>query len=177
MTTGSLTAARLVLLAAAAALIAMAVVRRGPATAPTAAAATNAAEGDRPNIVVIETDDQTADSMRFMENVNRLLVQQGVRFDNSYASYPLCCPSRATFLTGQYAHNHGVLGNAPPLGGYIALDHTNTLPIWLQEAGYYTALVGKYLNGYGSPETAERHPAGLERVARDYQAALLSASR
>ena len=65
----------------------------------------------RPNIVVIQTDDQTLDSLRFMPNVDRLLVKQGVRFDNSFASYPLCCPSRASLLTGPYAPNHGVLGN------------------------------------------------------------------
>ena len=107
---------------------------------------------DRPNVVVIQTDDQTADSLRFMANVNRLLVKQGVRFDNNFASYPLCCPSRATLLTGQYAHNHGVRGNQPPLGGYVRLDHTNTLPVWLQQAGYQTSFVGKYLNGYGEGE-------------------------
>jgi arylsulfatase A-like enzyme len=110
------------------------------------------AQVERPNIVVIQTDDQTADSLRFMANVDRLLVEQGVRFENSFASYPLCCPSRATFLTGQYAHNHGVRGNEPPLGGYVALDHTSTLPVWLQQAGYHTAFVGKYLNGYGEGE-------------------------
>jgi N-acetylglucosamine-6-sulfatase len=107
---------------------------------------------DRPNIVVIQTDDQTADSLRYMANVNRLLVRQGVRFDNNFASYPLCCPSRATLLTGQYAHNHGVRGNQPPLGGYVRLDHSNTLPVWLQQAGYQTSFVGKYLNGYGEGE-------------------------
>jgi arylsulfatase A-like enzyme len=107
---------------------------------------------ERPNIVVIQTDDQTADSLRFMANVDRLLVRQGVRFENGFASYPLCCPSRATLLTGQYAHNHGVRGNQPPLGGYVRLDHSNTLPVWLQQAGYHTSFVGKYLNGYGEGE-------------------------
>jgi N-acetylglucosamine-6-sulfatase len=63
-------------------------------------------------------------------------------------NWPLCCPSRATFLTGQYAHNHQVQGNAPPLGGFGRLGSTNTLAVWLQRAGYYTALIGKYLNGY-----------------------------
>jgi N-acetylglucosamine-6-sulfatase len=116
---------------------------------------------DRPNIVVIQTDDQTADSLRYMANVNRLLVRQGVRFDNGFASYPLCCPSRATLLTGQYAHNHGVRGNQPPLGGYVRLDHSNTLPVWLQQAGYQTSFVGKYLNGYGEDEGGRTEvPAG-----------------
>jgi arylsulfatase A-like enzyme len=57
--------------------------------------------------------------------------------------------SRATFLTGQHAHNHKVLNNVGPTGGYRRLDHTNTLATWLQAAGYYTAHIGKYLNGYG----------------------------
>ena len=103
----------------------------------------------RPNIVVLMTDDQTFESLRVMPNVDRLIADQGVTFESFFATYSLCCPSRSTFLTGQYAHNHGVLGNFPPDGGYGALDHRNTLPVWLQRAGYSTALVGKYLNGYG----------------------------
>ncbi len=103
----------------------------------------------RPNIVVLMTDDQTLESLRVMPNVDRLIADQGVSFESFFATYSLCCPSRSTFLTGQYAHNHGVLGNFPPDGGYGALDHRNTLPVWLQRAGYSTALVGKYLNGYG----------------------------
>ena len=123
---------------------------------------------DRPNIVVIQTDDQTVDSMHVMANVDRLLVKEGARFVNSFATYPLCCPSRATFLTGQYAHNHGVLGNEPPLGGYPALDHTNTLPLWLQRAGYHTSFVGKYLNGYGESGSPNTIPPGWS----DWRAAL-----
>ena len=59
---------------------------------------------------MIMTDDQTVESMRVMPNVKALLADQGVTFDNSFVSYSLCCPSRATYLTGQYAHNHGVMG-------------------------------------------------------------------
>jgi N-acetylglucosamine-6-sulfatase len=80
------------------------------------------------------------------------LDRTGVTFDNSFVSYSLCCPSRATFLTGQYAHNHGVFGNSPPVGGYDvfrAKHATNNLAVWLQRSGYYTALIGKFLNGYG----------------------------
>ena len=76
----------------------------------------------RPNVVVLETDDQTVESMRVMPNVKTLIADQGVTFDNSFVSYSLCCPSRSTFLTGQYAHNHGVWGNAAPNGGYYKLD-------------------------------------------------------
>ncbi len=68
--------------------------------------------------VVIETDDQTVESMRVMDNVNSLIGNQGATFENSFVNYALCCPSRATFLTGQYMHNHGVLGNEPPNGGF-----------------------------------------------------------
>jgi N-acetylglucosamine-6-sulfatase len=105
-------------------------------------------------VVVIMTDDQTVESLRVMGNVKTLLADQGTTFDNSFATFSLCCPSRATFLTGQYAHNHGVMGNAPPDGGYAKLDSSNTLPVWLQRAGYHTVHIGKYLNGYpGSNRT------------------------
>jgi len=111
----------------------------------------------RPNIVVVMTDDQTLESMRVMASVNALIGRQGVTFVNSFASFPLCCPSRATFLTGQYAHNHRILGNRPPRGGYEKLVPTqvNTLPVWLRTAGYRTVHVGRYLNGYGLARPTE----------------------
>jgi N-acetylglucosamine-6-sulfatase len=112
----------------------------------------------RPNVVVLMTDDQTVESLRVMPNVQYLLADQGVTFDNSFVSYPLCCPSRSTFLTGQYAHNHGVWGNAGANGGYYKLDSTNTLPVWLQRAGYETIHLGKYLNGYGTLDPFEIPP-------------------
>lgn len=101
----------------------------------------------RPNVVVIETDDQD-NTLEGMSNVVNLLSSRGTTFTNSYASFPLCCPSRATFLTGQYAHNHGVRTSDSPQS-YNSLNGTNTLPLWLKRSGYRTALVGKYLNGYG----------------------------
>jgi arylsulfatase A-like enzyme len=124
------------------------------ATAATGVDARQAA-APRPNVVVFMTDDQTVESRRVMANVNRLLRDRGAIFVNNFATYPLCCPSRATLLTGQYAHNHGVLGNSPPAGGYVMLDHSNTLPVWLRAAGYYTAHIGKYLNGYGTRDPTE----------------------
>jgi len=110
---------------------------------------------DSPNVVVVMTDDQALDTMRAMPRTKRLIARAGTTFDDFFVSFPLCCPSRATFLTGQYAHNHGVRNNHPPDGGYQALDGERTLPVWLSAAGYRTALVGKYLNGYGE-EGAER---------------------
>lgn len=102
-----------------------------------------------PNIVVVMTDDQAADTMVAMPRTRRLLGAAGTTFTRGTVSFPLCCPSRAAFLTGQYAHNNGVKDNGPPDGGIGALDQERTLPVWLREAGYETAFVGKYLNGYG----------------------------
>ncbi len=105
---------------------------------------------DRPNIVVLQTDDQTADSLRFMPEVRRLLEKQGTTFTRYFASYPLCCPSRATYFSGQYAHNHGVEYNTAPTGGFYAFRHIKTtFPVALRRAGYRTIHIGKYLNGYG----------------------------
>ncbi|MDQ3949192.1 MAG: sulfatase, partial [Gemmatimonadota bacterium] len=111
--------------------------------------ATGQPQQTRPNIVVLETDDQTLESMRVMPNVKRLIADQGTTFDRHFPSFSLCCPSRATLYTGQYAHSHTVLGNRLPLGGYGKLDKSNWLPVWLQRAGYRTMHLGKFLNGYG----------------------------
>jgi N-acetylglucosamine-6-sulfatase len=72
----------------------------------------------RPNVLVVETDDQTLESIRVMGNVIALIGDQGATFRNSFVNHSLCCPSRATFLTGQYAHNHLVFGNEAPNGGF-----------------------------------------------------------
>ena len=122
-------------------------------------AAVAQAPGDRPNLLVIMTDDLETDDLKALPSV-QLLAQQGTTFDNSFVGYSLCCPSRATYLTGQYNHNNGVLSNAPPDGGFGRLDHTNTLPVWLQAAGYHTTHVGKYLNGYESPSFNTTVPPG-----------------
>ena len=131
------------------------------AAAPSAAAPARGTQVDgRPNIVFIMTDDQTAESMKVMRVLNLNLRRQGTTFSQAISTYPLCCPSRATYLTGQYSHNHGVIHNAGPFGGYIRLDNTNTLPVWLQQAGYRTIHVGRYLNGYGTqnPDPTEIPP-------------------
>jgi N-acetylglucosamine-6-sulfatase len=117
-----------------------------------------AAGAERPNVVVLMTDDQTVADLEAMPRTQALLGAGGVTFDRSYVSYPLCCPSRATFLSGQYAHNHNVLGLHPPTGGYGRFDAFESLPVWLQRAGYQTAHVGKYLNGYGSDTPADPPP-------------------
>ena len=103
----------------------------------------------RPNVVVVMTDDQTYADLRVMPITRRLIGDEGVTFSSAYVSFPLCCPSRATFLTGQYAHNHDVRSTVPPAGGVEKLDARHTLPVWLQRVGYETVHIGKYLNGYG----------------------------
>lgn len=120
------------------------------------------APADAPNVVVIMTDDQTLESMRVMTRTNALLADQGTTFSQFVTSFPLCCPSRATFLTGQYAFNHGVIDNIGPDGGYYSLDNRNTLPVWMQRAGYATSFVGHYLYRYGSRERTEI-PPGWDR--------------
>jgi N-acetylglucosamine-6-sulfatase len=101
-----------------------------------------------PNVLVIEADDMRWDDLRFMPNVQRLLQRRGLTFENSFAPYPLCCPSRASFLSGKYAHNHHVYSTQDPFG-FAAFHDQRTIATVLQQAGYQTALVGKYLNGYG----------------------------
>jgi N-acetylglucosamine-6-sulfatase len=112
-------------------------------------AGASAAPVERPNIVVVMTDDQTLESMRVMSGVKRSLAAEGTTFERAFVSNALCCPSRATLFSGQYSHNHGVIGNVPPDGGYGRLDKNNWLPIWLQRAGYRTVHIGKFLNQYG----------------------------
>jgi N-acetylglucosamine-6-sulfatase len=134
--------------AGAGALIAAAIVTAAGTGSPTPAAGAPAA-GERPNVVVVMTDDQTQASLSKMTTVQSELAGHGATFANSFTNWPLCCPSRATFYSGQYAHNHGVLGNTPPDGGFVSFNDTSTLPVWLQAAGYRTIHVGKYLNGSG----------------------------
>jgi arylsulfatase A-like enzyme len=140
-------------LAAAAALAAI-VAAIGTLNAGGDAAA--AGPGDQPNVVVVFTDDQDAASLKVMKGVKRKLGNRGATFKNAFAVYPLCCPSRATILTGQYPHNHGVLDNGGPQGGVHAFDESVTLATALEEAGYRTGYIGKYLNGY--PALAREDP-------------------
>jgi N-acetylglucosamine-6-sulfatase len=136
-------------LATLAVTVALAIAGSGTSSPTLGQAATQA----RPNVIVIETDDQTLESMKVMANVNSLIGDQGATFRRNYTNYSLCCPSRATFMTGQYMHNHGVTGNKAPGGGFSRFEELhadNNLAVWLRNAGYYTAMVGKYLNGYSN---------------------------
>src|SRR4051812_27264826 len=116
----------------------------------------------RPNILVVMTDDEAATDVSAMPNVEKLLGDKGTTFANAVDSFPLCCPARATFITGQYAHNHGVKGNFAPYGWYGMKDRGNILPRWLQKTGYRTALIGKWLNGYGAVDAHGEVPKGFD---------------
>jgi arylsulfatase A-like enzyme len=113
---------------------------------PATSAAGDAAK--RPNVIVIVTDDQSVGELtaETMPQTVKHLGGAGTSFTQSIVSSPLCCPSRAGFLTGQYPHNSGVIDNEP---GYAALvDKTSVLPAWLQAAGYRTGYAGRFLLNY-----------------------------
>lgn len=119
------------------------------------------AQQDRPNVVIFVVDDARVDDLSSMPIVQSLIADEGATFTNAFAPFPLCCPARATLLTGQYAHNHGVLGNSAPQGGFHAFDDSQTLATWLNDT-YTTGFVGKYLNAYGSKGTSTYVPPGWD---------------
>jgi len=95
----------------------------------------------RPNILLIISDDQRYDTMQFMPLTQARIFDQGVMFSKAYVTTPLCCPSRSSILTGLYAHHHGVWINEWPLQHATIVED-------LHDAGYFTGVVGKYLNSY-----------------------------
>jgi arylsulfatase A-like enzyme len=107
---------------------------------------------DRPNIIFVLTDDLDFASAQKMPQIRSQLIEEGTSFENAFVSYPLCCPSRATILTGLYAHNHNVKGNHLPYGGFQTFrdegHEENKIAASLQGVGYQTGYFGKYLNDY-----------------------------
>jgi hypothetical protein len=102
-----------------------------------------------PNVLLITTDDQNRADLCWMPKTRGLLGEHGVTFTRALSPDPLCCPARAELMTGQLGQNNGVRSNLGPRGGFHALlDKDNTLAGWLQDSGYQTAMVGKYLNWY-----------------------------
>src|SRR3954452_12657128 len=130
----------------------------GPASARPVGAGT----GNKPNILVVMTDDQALADLKYMPHVRKVIGAKGTSFRNAVDSFPLCCPARATFITGQYAHNHGVAGNFYPYGWYGMKHRGNIVPAWLQRVGYKTALIGKWLNGYGARDAHGEVPKGFD---------------
>jgi N-acetylglucosamine-6-sulfatase len=164
----ALDGARLALAAAVLALLAALVLVAGQPSASVAASKprnTLLPAGQKPNFVVIQTDDQTLDQLyatstppggapiQAMPNTLASIAAKGIAFNRYYVPYPLCCPSRVSLLTGRYAHNHNVRGNVPPNGGatgfFFRQANSHNVATWLQGAGYRTIHVGKFLNGYG----------------------------
>src|SRR5215203_2040439 len=119
-----------------------------------------AAAAERPNIVFVMADDMPGRLWSTMPALRDRVGAQGVRFRNAYVTQSLCCPSRATVLTGKYPHNHGITGNESPNGGEPEFRSTgqdlDTVATRVRAAGYRTALIGKYMNGY----TGEYVPPG-----------------
>src|SRR5215208_1595406 len=107
---------------------------------------------ERPNIVFVMTDDLDERSMEHLGGIREIMGTKGTTFENAYVTYSLCCPSRATILRGQYPHNHGIVGNVQPLGGEAKFRNSgldrSTIATWLDDAGYQTKYIGKYMNGY-----------------------------
>ena len=129
------------------------------------ATAAVASQPRRPDVVVILTDDQFYNTLWSMPIVRSQLLRKGVRFANMFASNPLCAPSRASILTGQYSHTTGVYDNAPSSFGSAEAFHdsgyeSSTMATWFHAAGYRTGIVGKYVNGFAGGWT----PPGLGRV-------------
>ena len=139
-----------------------------PAAAATTSRASNARAGEaqrrgRPNIVFVLTDDLAWNLVRYMPHVLRM-QRQGETFSNYFVTDSLCCPSRASIFTGRFPHDTRVYDNSPPEGGYRVFhargEERQTFARALQRAGYRTALMGKYLNGY--------RPAATEGTRRPY---------
>lgn len=121
----------------------------------TTGSTTAGARAERPNIILITTDDQADTDLSAMPRTRRLLAGRGVDFVNAISPHPLCCPARAEIFTGEYAHNNGVKHNDGPFGGHARFaayrDGRNlrgNLGAWMRQAGYRTGFTGKMLNGY-----------------------------
>jgi arylsulfatase A-like enzyme len=102
------------------------------------------ARNRQPNVLIIVTDDQRSyDSLKVMPKTRHWFAGGGTRFINAFSTTPLCCPARASIMSGRYSHNTGVLRNQRGSD----LDTGTTLQAYLSSAGYRTAIAGKYLQG------------------------------
>jgi len=130
-----------------------------PAVVPTPSPA-----APRPNIVLVVTDDLDVPTTLELPRLPDLMANRGLTFTRAYAAQPLCGPSRASILTGQYSHNHGVVDNEPPTQGFVAFrrHEAQSLGPWLKAAGYRTSLVGKYINGYAWGTGTDYIPPGWD---------------
>ncbi|HJP66442.1 MAG TPA: sulfatase, partial [Actinomycetota bacterium] len=151
---------RRVALAAALVLVAMAASSAASWSGGPSSASFAGISNARPNIILILTDDQRWDTLWAMPHVRALLGGHGMTFRNAFATTALCCPSRASILTGKTSRHTGVYQNVMPHGGVLAFDDHSTLATWLHAVGYTNAYIGKYLNSYW---LAEHHiPPGWD---------------
>jgi arylsulfatase A-like enzyme len=104
-------------------------------------------DAEPPNVLVIVTDDQRANgALAVMPKTRRWFARGGTTYTHAFATTPLCCPSRASILSGRYSHNNGVEKNQDG----SRLDQSSTIEAYLKRSGYKTALVGKFLQGVGN---------------------------
>ena len=129
--------------------------------APPAAAQDEPA--DRPSILLIVTDDQRWDTLWAMPEVQRSLVDPGINFSESFTTSSLCCPSRASILTGEYPHTTGVYRQGLPYGGFPSFKDSTTIATELHDAGYATGFFGKYLDSYQHDALTGYVPPGWDR--------------
>ena len=118
---------------------------------------------ERPNVLLIVTDDQRWDTLDAMPVVQQELMSRGVTFSHSFVSNPLCCPSRASILTGNYSHTTGVYRQTTPYGAFPSFHDASTLATWMHDAGYRTGLFGKYIDAYQSDALSGYVPPGWDR--------------
>ena len=126
------------------AITALVVVTAILAPGPDAAVGKKIRRPSRPNILIVMTDDQRADTLEVMPAVRHWFNDLGTTYPNAFNATPLCCPDRASVMTGQYAHNHRVVD----LKSHHNLNQSTTTQALLRRAGYQTAIVGKYFNGW-----------------------------
>lgn len=148
---------------------------------PRGATPTFARDTPRPNILIIVTDDQRADgTLEVMPQTSYWFERKGTTFSNAFATTPWCCPSRASIMTGQYVHNHGVRDNVHA----ELLDQRSTFQRYLQEANYKTGISGKFMNSWdvaldppywdrwaisdGGYENFEVNEDGIQKVISTY---------
>jgi arylsulfatase A-like enzyme len=118
----------------------------------------------RPDILLIVTDDQRADTLAAMPTLREEIGGQGVRFRLGFVPHALCCPARASILTGRYSHTTGVWGNTLEMG-YSRFNESSTIATWLHHAGYRTGLFGKYINHWADADPTHIPPGWDEWFA------------
>jgi N-acetylglucosamine-6-sulfatase len=133
-----------------------------PVTAPQIARRSSAAT---PSVLLIVTDDQRWDTLWAMPHVRELIADKGTTFADAFVVNALCCPSRASILTGNYSHTTGVYRETPPFGAFQSFRDGSTIATWLHDAGYSTGLFGKYIDAYQHAALTGYVPPGWDRWA------------